>query len=181
MSETKRILKRNAVRCLSCGKELVSLYQHHFVTCGCENETFTDGGLAYQRVGGKDLDKIESLAEYEELTIEEYEERVRKAQLEAEIKLKERIDKGEMIWYCGKWWAKDLFEIVFKTLTDRESYEPTKEDVIKLRKETGEAMMICKKALKQSLGNFEEAKRRLQRKEQEKLVDRRRYSGGFDV
>lgn len=179
MSETKRILKRNAVRCLSCGKELVSLHQHHFVTCGCENETFTDGGLAYQRVGGKDLDKIESLAEYEELTIEEYEERVRKAQLEAELKLKERIDKGEMVWYCGKWWAKDLFETVFKALSEREAYEPTKEEVLKLREETGEAIVVCRKALKQSAGNFDEAKRRMQRFGQLRLTHRR-CTGGLN-
>jgi hypothetical protein len=50
--------------CLSCNVELESKFRHDFVECSgvdgkpCENETFVDGGDAYNRYGGKDLRKI---------------------------------------------------------------------------------------------------------------------------
>lgn len=52
-------IKHNTcVKCLQCGVELVSKSRHDFVSCGCENRTFADGGSDYSRVGGKDLSKI---------------------------------------------------------------------------------------------------------------------------
>jgi len=48
----------NKIRCDVCGVELVSKHVHDFVTCGCENKAFTDGGDDYQRVGAMDLAKI---------------------------------------------------------------------------------------------------------------------------
>lgn len=48
----------NAVKCLACGKVLHSKHRHDFRSCNCENETFVDGGLDYQRVGGKDLSLV---------------------------------------------------------------------------------------------------------------------------
>ena len=51
-------LKVNKIQCLVCNTILESKHRHDFVSCNCENETFVDGGLAYQRTGGKDLDKI---------------------------------------------------------------------------------------------------------------------------
>jgi len=59
--EVKAGLKRNVVFCTSCNMELESFYTHDFQKCGCENETFCDGGTEYQRVGGKDLSKINVL------------------------------------------------------------------------------------------------------------------------
>ena len=56
------MLSRNRVLCLSCNKVLESVSRHDFVTCGCENETFVDGGRTYQRYGGVDLSKVEPLA-----------------------------------------------------------------------------------------------------------------------
>ena len=40
--------------------------------CPCPNQTFTDGGLSYNKVGGKDLSLIEKLYEYRTLTQESY-------------------------------------------------------------------------------------------------------------
>lgn len=55
----------NKVKCLVCNTVLQSNHRHHFVECGCSNQSFTDGGLDYNRVGGKNLDLIQNLCEYE--------------------------------------------------------------------------------------------------------------------
>ena len=50
--------------CESCMTLLESTHVHDFRFCPgvdgkpCENETFVDGGNAYNRIGGKDLRKI---------------------------------------------------------------------------------------------------------------------------
>ena len=78
-----KVLVVNSVRCLLCNTVLESKHQHHFVTCGCKNQTFNDGGLSYNRVGGKDLSLIENLCEYRTLTQESYDKE------QAEIKAKQ--------------------------------------------------------------------------------------------
>lgn len=45
-------LKRNRVKCLSCGKIIESKYRHDFKTCACPQQTMGYGGLAYERYGG---------------------------------------------------------------------------------------------------------------------------------
>ena len=67
-----KVLVVNRVRCLVCNTVLESKHQHHFVTCGCMNQTFNDGGLSYHRAGGKDLSLIDNLCEYRTLTQEAY-------------------------------------------------------------------------------------------------------------
>ena len=52
-------------KCLNCGTVLESKHRHHWVTCGCSNETFIDGGDEYRRSGGKDLSLIEWIEEDE--------------------------------------------------------------------------------------------------------------------
>lgn len=111
-----KILTKNAVKCLVCNTILESKYRHNFVTCGCSNETFTDGGLVYQRYSGKDLDKVVSLAEYETITYKEVKEREQKRQLEAEILLQQRIDNGEMVCISGRWMSKEVAKIVLGVL-----------------------------------------------------------------
>ena len=71
--ETVTVLIRNAVKCLSCNIELESKYRHDYQCCGCENQTFVDGGYDYSRVSGKDFNLIEDLCEYKEYTKLEYE------------------------------------------------------------------------------------------------------------
>lgn len=51
--------QRNIVLCKVCLAVLESTHRHDFVQCGCENHTFTDGGMDYQRIGGKDLGQVE--------------------------------------------------------------------------------------------------------------------------
>jgi hypothetical protein len=54
------------VKCLACGEILESKYRHAFVSCGCSNNTFVDGGSAYLRCGGKDFTMIQILGDTDE-------------------------------------------------------------------------------------------------------------------
>jgi len=62
-------LKRNAIRCKTCGDVIESKTRHDHRRCSCGN-VFVDGGLAYCRTGypneGKPEDWYEDLCEYEE-------------------------------------------------------------------------------------------------------------------
>ena len=49
----------NRIQCKNCGEVLTSYHRHDYKTCGCENATMVDGGTAYQRYGGKDLDLVD--------------------------------------------------------------------------------------------------------------------------
>lgn len=69
---TIKVLTKNSVKCLVCNTILESKHRHDFVMCQCPNQTFTDGGLSYNRVGGKDLSLIDNLCEYRTLTQEAY-------------------------------------------------------------------------------------------------------------
>lgn len=53
-------MKRNRIRCKKCGTVLESKHVHDFQSCKCGN--FVDGGLDYQRYGGK-LEDIEVLGD----------------------------------------------------------------------------------------------------------------------
>jgi hypothetical protein len=47
------------IKCLECGTILESKHRHDWVTCGCLNQTFIDGGNGdYLRYGGVDLNKV---------------------------------------------------------------------------------------------------------------------------
>ena len=48
----------SGVLCPGCNTVVLSLYRHDFQQCGCELETFADGGKDYLRVGSKKLDDI---------------------------------------------------------------------------------------------------------------------------
>ena len=50
----------NRVQCKNCAEILTSYNRHDYKTCGCENQTMVDGGTAYQRYGGKDLDLVDT-------------------------------------------------------------------------------------------------------------------------
>lgn len=50
----------NRVQCKSCKEVLISYHRHDYKTCDCENKTMIDGGTAYQRYGGKDLDLVDT-------------------------------------------------------------------------------------------------------------------------
>lgn len=116
--ETHKVLTRNAVKCLVCNTVLESKHQHHFSECHCENQSFTDGGLSYNRVGGKDLDLIENLCEYVEMTDDEYTAYQEGLKTKAKLALQKRIDSGEMINIGNDgsphWVSKKVWEIVMK-------------------------------------------------------------------
>jgi hypothetical protein len=59
-----RQLVYNAVKCLECGKTIVSRTRHDYQLCGCPNETMVDGGLYYMRYGGVDMNKVEPMEIY---------------------------------------------------------------------------------------------------------------------
>lgn len=61
MNETKKVIVRNAARCLSCGDEVESVSTHDFQSCSCGN-IFVDGGRSYLRGGSKNPSDFESLA-----------------------------------------------------------------------------------------------------------------------
>jgi hypothetical protein len=46
------------VTCPQCGREMYSRAQHDFRMCGCPFGTMVDGGFAYVRYGGKDLEPL---------------------------------------------------------------------------------------------------------------------------
>ena len=48
-----------AALCTNCSSLLISMHRHDFSACGCDNESFIDGGQNdYIRLGGKDLSKV---------------------------------------------------------------------------------------------------------------------------
>lgn len=51
------------IRCTNCNTVLTSVHVHDWVSCGCSNGTFIDGGNDYIRCGGKDLRFIEHARE----------------------------------------------------------------------------------------------------------------------
>lgn len=108
----RKVLTRNSVRCLECGEVLVSKSQHHFVSCSCKNQCFTDGGLVYNRVGAVDFDKVEDLCEYVYMTEQEYEDMLESKRIEEEEILQKKIDSGLMIKFGGKWIHKTTYIVI---------------------------------------------------------------------
>ena len=124
-NEVIKVLTRNAIKCLVCNTVLESKHQHHFLECGCKNQTFNDGGLSYIRFGAVDLDLVENLCEYVEMTRSERDEQLEQQKLYEQLKLKERINNGEMLNVGSKdsphWVSKQVWEIVMKV---SEKYYP---------------------------------------------------------
>ena len=107
-----KVLTLNSVKCLECGEVLVSKSQHHFVSCRCKNQCFTDGGLSYNRVGAVDLDKVEDLCKYIIMTEQEYEDMLEKKRIKDEEILQQKIESGEMIQFGGKYVHKSTWKLI---------------------------------------------------------------------
>ena len=124
-NEVIKVLTRNAIKCLVCNTVLESKHQHHFLECGCKNQTFNDGGLSYSRAGAVDLDLIEDLCEYVEMTRGERDKQLAQQKLDEQIKLQKRIDNGEMLNVGSDsnphWVSKEVWDIVMKV---SEKYYP---------------------------------------------------------
>lgn len=110
-NEIIKVLTRNAVKCLVCNSILESKHQHHYVQCSCSNEAATDGGLSYQRYMAKDLDLVENLCEYVEMTRGEHYKQLEQQKLAEKLKLQERIDKGEMKFLLGQWVSQSTYDL----------------------------------------------------------------------
>ena len=110
----RKVLTLNSVRCLECNEVLVSKSQHHFVMCSCPNETATDGGNAYQRYMGRDLNKVENLSKYIYMTEQEYQDMLEKKRIEDEEILQKKIDAGLMVDFGGKYIHKSTYDIIMK-------------------------------------------------------------------
>ena len=108
----RKVLTLNSIKCLECNTVLESKHQHHFVTCGCKNQTFNDGGLTYNRVGAVDLDKVENLSKYIIMTEQEYEDMLEKKRIKDEEILQKKIESGEMIQFGGKWIHKSTWKLI---------------------------------------------------------------------
>ena len=123
--EIIKVLTRNAIKCLVCNTVLESKHQHHYNQCNCSNEAAVDGGLAYQRVLAKDLDLVENLCEYVEITRGEHNKQLEQQKLDEQLKLQKSIDNGEMLNVGSEsnphWVSKQVWEIVMKV---SEKYHP---------------------------------------------------------
>ena len=108
----RKVLTLNSVRCLVCNEVLVSKSQHNYVQCNCENQTMTDGGNLYQRLGGKDLDKVENLSKYVIMTEQEYDDMLEKKRIKDEEILQKKIESGEMIQFGGKYIHKSTWKLI---------------------------------------------------------------------
>ena len=108
----RKVLTLNSIKCLECNTVLESKHQHHFVTCGCKNQTFNDGGLIYHRVGAVDLDKVEDLCKYVIMTEQEYEDMLEKKRIKDEEILQQKIDAGLMIQFGGKYIHKSTWKLI---------------------------------------------------------------------
>lgn len=91
--ETHKVLTRNAVKCLVCNTVLESKHRHDFKMCSCLNSSSVDGGLDYQRISAKDLDLIENLCEYIEMTDDEYAAYQHKLKIQMEQQRNAAIDR----------------------------------------------------------------------------------------
>ena len=124
-NEVIKVLTRNAIKCLVCNTVLESKHRHHFLECGCKNQTFNDGGLSYIRFGAVNLDLVENLCEYVEMTRGERDKQLEQQKLDEQIKLQKRIDNGEMLNVGNEsnphWVSKEVWEIVMKA---SEKYYP---------------------------------------------------------
>ena len=116
--EVIKVLTRNAIRCLVCNTILESKYQHNFRSCGCPNQSFVDGGLMYIRTCRVNLDLVENLCEYVEMTRGERDKQLEQQKLDQQLELQKRIDNGEMLNVGSEsnphWVSKEVWDIVMK-------------------------------------------------------------------
>ena len=121
--KTVTVLTRNAIKCLQCNTVLESKHRHDFQCCGCENQTFVDGGYDYSRVGGKDFDLIEDLCEYKEYTKLEYESLQQKHKERQRISNEQGADDGKLVkLLVGYYDTKFTDLLLSKNATDNDTY-----------------------------------------------------------
>ena len=110
---TIKLLTKNSVKCLVCNTILESKYRHNYVQCSCPNQTFNDGGLDYQRVGGKDLNLIEDLCEYRTLTQEEYDNLIKQTKAKQLAKNEQGVKDGLLFKIGNDYYSKEIITLLY--------------------------------------------------------------------
>ena len=108
-----KVLTKNSVKCLVCNTILESKHRHDFVTCGCKNQTFNDGGLSYNRVGGKDLSLIENLCEYRTLTQESYDKEQAELKVIQLAKNEQGVKDGLLVKIGNDYYRKEIITLLY--------------------------------------------------------------------
>ena len=107
-----KVLTKNSVKCLICNTILESKYRHNYVQCSCPNQTFTDGGLSYNRVGGKDLSLIENLCEYRTLTQEAYDKEQVEIKATRLVKNEQGVKEGLLVKIGDNYHNKEIIALL---------------------------------------------------------------------
>ena len=107
-----KVLTKNSVKCLICNTILESKYRHDFVMCPCPNQTFTDGGLSYNRVGGKDLSLIDNLCEYRTLTQEAYDKEQAELKVKQLAKNEQGVKDGLLVKIGNDYYSKEIITLL---------------------------------------------------------------------
>ena len=109
------VLTKNSIKCLECNTVLESKYRHDFSSCSCDNEAHVDGGLVYQKLGARDLSKVENLSEHKTYRSEEYQALLDERQQVYEQRMQERFALGEVVKFGSQYYDVN----VLKTLVDK--------------------------------------------------------------
>ena len=110
---TIKVLTKNSVRCLVCNTVLESKHRHHFLECGCKNQTACDGGLEYQRTLGKDLSLIENLCEYQVMTQEEYDKLIKQTKAKRLAKNEQGVKDGLLVKFGNDYYSKEIITLLY--------------------------------------------------------------------
>ena len=108
-----KVLTKNAIKCLVCNTILESKHRHDYVTCGCKNQTFNDGGLSYNKVGGKDLSLIENLCEYRTLTQEAYDKEQADFKVIQLAKNEQGVKDGLLVKIGNDYYSKEIITLLY--------------------------------------------------------------------
>ena len=85
----------------------------------------------HSRVGGVNLDLVENLCEYVEMTRGERDKQLEQQKLDEQIKLQKRIDNGEMLNVGNEsnphWVSKEVWDIVMK-VSEKYYHNPKKKE-----------------------------------------------------
>ena len=107
-----KVLSKNSVKCLVCNTILESKHRHDFVMCLCPNQAFTDGGLSYNRVGGKDLSLIDNLCEYRTLTQESYDKEQAEIKTKQLAKNEQGVKDGLLVKIGNDCYSKEIIALL---------------------------------------------------------------------
>ena len=129
--EVIKVLTRNAIKCLVCNTVLESNHRHSYVQCQCSNEAAVDGGLIYQRFMAVDLDLVENLCEYVEMTRGERDKQLEQQKLDEQLELQKRIDNGEMLNVGSDsnphWVSKQVWDNIVMKVSEKYYHNVKKE------------------------------------------------------